>query len=350
MTLDNSKRSYNSDPSVLHGSIVNRNMGVSDAARALIERGWRVVPVAAGDKACRLRNWNKLALAIADVPKHFSEDSNIAVVLGPASAQLVDIDLDCTEALPLADVYLPLTRAEFGRPSKPRSHRLYIAPEAVFEAFADPLLHGKNTLLELRAQGRDGGAHQTLFPPSIADSERRAWHGDVVAPVLINTAVLRRRVAWLAIGCLTMRYLSQTAALNPKPDLPNLLWEADRALGRAAFEWLGHPTPDAPRRYPRPRRVLSAAELDLAELVHAIPNNFGWEQWNALGMAIYAVDSSDHGLTVFDDFSAKSANYDPQTVQERWRNYRRSPPNRTGIGKVVALALNGGWRPKEGAA
>jgi hypothetical protein len=183
-------------------------MSVSDAALSLIERGWRVVPVTAGDKACRLKNWNKLVLAIADVSKHFGQDSNIAVVLGPVSGELVDIDLDCAEALALADVYLPVTRAEFGRPSKPRSHRLYIAPEGVFEVFTDPLLDGRNTLLELRAQGRDGGAHQTLFPPSIADGERRAWHGDVIAPVLINTAVLRRRVAWLAIGCLVMRYLS----------------------------------------------------------------------------------------------------------------------------------------------
>ena len=30
-------------------------------------------------------------------------------------------------------------------------------------------------LLELRGDGREGGAHLTLLPPSIADGERRAW-------------------------------------------------------------------------------------------------------------------------------------------------------------------------------
>ena len=249
----------------------------------------------------------------------------------------------------LADIYLPETRAQFGRPSKPRSHRLYIAPGAVFEAFADPLLDGKNTLVELRAQGRDGGAHQTLFPPSIADSEQRQWHGDMIAPAVLNAPTLRRRVAWLAIGCLVYRYISPSAAQEAKPDLPSLLWEFDHPLGRAAYRWLGEPTPDAPRKYPKPRRELSGAELDLAEIVHAIPNNLSWEEWNAIGMATFSVDSSEHGRTVFDDFSAKSEKYDPYAVQERWRNYHRSPPNKTGSGKLVALALKHGWRPKVAA-
>jgi hypothetical protein len=92
---------------------------------------------------------------------------------------------------------------------------------------------------------------------------------------------------------------------------------------------------------------MSRAELDLAELVHAIPNDLDWHGWNSLGLAIFAVDSSEHGLTVFDDFSARSAKYGPHVIAERWRNYRRSPPNRTGIGKLIALALAAGWRPSE---
>jgi hypothetical protein len=62
-----------------------------------------------------------------------------------------------------------------GRASKPRSHRLFIAPGAVFEAFADPI--SGEMLVELRTDGRDGGAHLSLLPPSITDGERREWHG-----------------------------------------------------------------------------------------------------------------------------------------------------------------------------
>jgi Primase C terminal 2 (PriCT-2)/Bifunctional DNA primase/polymerase, N-terminal len=275
----------------------------------------------------------------------YSGGENIAVILGAASGELVDIDLDCPEALALADLYLSATGAVFGRASKPRSHRLFVAPGAVYESFADPI-SGK-TLIELRGAGRDGGAHATLFPPSIADGERREWHGDTIAPAAIDATALRTAVAWLGIGCLVLRHVSATAARNPGRDLPDLLWEADHALGRRALDWLGLPHPDAPRRYPRPRREMSRAELDLAKLVAEIPNNCGWREWNAIGLAIFAADSSDHGLTVFDDFSAKSPKYDPHSVQERWRNYRRSPPNRTGIGKLIALALAAGWRPPE---
>jgi hypothetical protein len=125
----------------------------------------------------------------------FGGGENIAVILGPASGELVDSDLDCPEALALADLYLPPTRAVFGRGSKPRSHRLFIAPGAVYESFADPLTG--NTLIELRAAGRDGGAHLTLFPPSIADGERREWDGEVIAPAVVDAAVLRTAAAWL---------------------------------------------------------------------------------------------------------------------------------------------------------
>jgi hypothetical protein len=316
-----------------------------NAAADYHRRGCRVVPVPAGQKAATIPGWPDFEATAADLPRLFGRGENIAVILGPASGELVDIDVDCAEALALADLYLPATRAVFGRASKPGSHRLFVAPGAVYESFSDPI-SGK-TLIELRAKGLDGGAHLTLFPPSIANGERREWDSELIAPAVVDAVALRTAVAWLAVGSLVMRYISQHAAQRPGGDLPNLLWEADHALGRPAFGWLGLPALDAPRRHPRPRREMTQADLDLAQLVAAIPNNCNWEAWNAIGMAIFVVDSSDYGLTVFDDFSVKSPNYDSHTVQERWRNYRRSPPNRTGIGKLISLAVAAGWRPLE---
>jgi hypothetical protein len=49
-----------------------------------------------------------------------------------------------------------------------------------------PLDHG----LEMRADGRDGGAHLTLIPPSVVGGERRAWYGDAVEPSEIDAAIL----------------------------------------------------------------------------------------------------------------------------------------------------------------
>jgi hypothetical protein len=215
------------------------------------------------------------------------------------------------------------------------------------------MLEGKNTLIELRADGRDGGAHQTLFPPSVADGERREWHGEVIAPAVVSATVLRTAVAWFAVGCLVARYVGETAARHPRADLPDLLQEADPELGKAARAWLKVPERSARSAQLRPRREMTADEIDLAEMVAAIPNNEDWTGWNAMGLAIYAATGgSDHGAVVFDDWSAKSPRYNPYTTADRWRNFHRSPPSRTGIGKLISLALAAGWRPdrKAGAS
>jgi hypothetical protein len=154
------------------------------------------------------------------------------------------------------------------------------------------------------------------------------------------------RVVWLAIGCLVLRYVSEHAARRPGPDLPRLLWEWDCDLARPAYRWLNLATPDAPQRYPRHRTEQDLRDLDLAEIVAAIPNNCGWIEWNNIGLAIFAAAKDrDDGKIIFDDFSARSAKYNPAAVDERWRNYERSPPSRTGLGKLAKLARDAGWRP-----
>jgi hypothetical protein len=316
-----------------------------DLVLGYARRGWRLVPIPRGQKRPTLTGWPDLRVRPEDVPRLFSHGENVGVILGPTSGDLVDIDLDRTDAVILADLYLPATGAVFGRPAKPRSHRLFVAPGAIFESFADPSTG--DMLLELRTTGRDGGAHLTLLPPSITVGERREWRGDVVAPRQIDAGKLRICATWLAIACLVARYVSHHAAERPGPDLPRLLWEWDHDLGRAAYRWLGQPTPDAPQRHPRPRAQLSRRDLDLAEIVQAIPNDCDWSGWNRIGMAIFAASGgSGEGFVAFDDFSAKSAKYRPHVVEERWRNYRRSPPGRVGVGSLVYLARQCGWTPQ----
>jgi hypothetical protein len=315
--------------------------------QAYKQRGWILTLVPRGEKGSRARGWDKLDPSLAEVECHVSEGGNVGVLLGPRSNELVDVDHDCGEALELGDLYLPVTQAEFGRASRPRSHRLFVALGATYEAFADPV--DGEMLVELRAQGQTGGAHQTLFPPSTADGERREWYGDTIAPAVVDARALRLSVARLAIGCLVARYISLHAAQRPGPDLPSLLWEFDHVLGRAAFKWLGLPDPDAPQRYPRHRNEMSRDDLDLAEVVHAIPNNCSWDEWNSIGLAIYAAShGSGDGRVIFDDFSAKlPSKYQSHAVEERWRNYSRSPPARTGHGKLIKLALAAGWHPRD---
>jgi hypothetical protein len=145
-----------------------------------------------------------------------------------------------------------------------------------------------------------------------------------------------------------MRYVSQHAAERPGPDLPRLLYEAEPMLGRAAYYWLKHFDSDAPKYRPKSQRDLSREEIDLAEVVAAIPNNCDWTEWNRIGMAIYGASAgSDQGGIAFDDFSAKSTKYNPYETSARWQHYHRSPPDRIGLGTLIRLARQAGWQPRQ---
>jgi hypothetical protein len=304
-----------------------------------IGRGYEIVP--AEGKRPLIKGWPNRKFGPADFPP----GTNIAIRVGTRSRDLVDCDLDCEEAIELAPLYLPETGAIFGRKSKPRSHWLYIADGGRFEVFADPV--AGLTMLELRADGRDGGAHITIAPPSITDGERREWEGASIEPAVFDDTALRVCMARLAIGCLAMRYVSEYAARRPGPDLLNILWEFDHELGRPAYRWLGKPAPDAPRFVPKPRCQRTERDIKLSELARVVPNSADWHQWNNVGMAFYAASGgSDEGFIAFDDWSAKSPKYDPHTVEERWRNYRRSPPSRIGIGTLIHMAHQAGWQER----
>jgi hypothetical protein len=100
-------------------------------------------------------------------------DLNVGVLLGAPSGGLIDIDLDCPEALRLAAKFLPATRC-FGRRSKPSSHWLFVCdpcPES--QTFVDA---GRAMLLELRSTGQ-----QTVFPGSVHESgEAIEWANENV--------------------------------------------------------------------------------------------------------------------------------------------------------------------------
>ncbi|MFL5268837.1 MAG: bifunctional DNA primase/polymerase [Stellaceae bacterium] len=317
-----------------------------EAARDYVRRGWRVVPIPTALKRPIADGWPDLIIGFNDLARYFGADQNIGIRLGAASGELVDIDLDCPEAIALADVYLPVTKAKFGRKSKPCSHWLYVAPGAIKETFADPI--DGDMLVELRADGQAGKAHQTIFPPSIADGECREWEGEIIVPRTIEAAPLRRAAAWLATACLVMRHISEHAARHPDRDMPGLLWEADHALGRRAYRWLGSSSPDMPRLRPKPRQDLTANEVDLVDMVAAIPNaNESWDDWVAVGLAIFASSGgSSEGAIAFDGWSAKSSKYDPHYTSEKWHEFFKYPPDSTGVGKLIKMAIASGWRSK----
>jgi Bifunctional DNA primase/polymerase, N-terminal len=138
-------------------------------ARKYLRSGWQVIPVPYGEKAPAIRRWQDLLLGEEDLPERFGAKANIGVLLGEASHGLVDVDLDCEEAIRLAPYFLPETDCIHGRKSKRSSHYWYFVKESLRpEKFND--VDG-SCLLELRFKGQ-----QTIVPPSIHPSgEQLRW-------------------------------------------------------------------------------------------------------------------------------------------------------------------------------
>jgi hypothetical protein len=96
-------------------------------ARGYTEREWTPVLVPYREKGPTDQGWQKRKITKDNVGEYFDgEPVNIGVKLGRESGGLCDVDLDCPEAIALAEYLLPETDAVFGRQSKPGSHRLYI--------------------------------------------------------------------------------------------------------------------------------------------------------------------------------------------------------------------------------
>ena len=93
----------------------------------------------------------------------------------------------------------------------------------------------------------------------------------------------------------------------------------------------------------------TAEVLDIAAALRVIPNAGApdWESWNNSGLAIYAAtEGSEAGRDLWVDWSAKNPADDPDVTLARWNHYATSPPNRTGAGRLFAMAVaaSPGWR------
>ena len=177
------------------------------------ERGWFAVPLRPRSKSPARRDWTSLRLS----PEVFPQGCNIGLILGEPSGWLVDVDLDCKEAIELADQYLPPTPAITGRPSSPKSHRWYVAAGATTEKHTD---HEGSMVVELRSTGT-----QTVVGPSIhPDGEPYDVLDDepavVPAPMLaacvkaLADAVIVRRGGIVATNSQTLPQGPPTVATN----------------------------------------------------------------------------------------------------------------------------------------
>lgn len=172
-----------------------------NAAFAYTTRGFRVVPVPPRKKGPVHDGWQNLRLGFDDLPQYFNGTfgaGNLGVLLGEPSGDLVDVDLDCPEAIELVDEFLPPTHVVTGRASAPGSHRWYLAPGVKTKKHRDPVTN--KMIVELRSTGA-----QTLVGPSVHPSGEEYDHLDGVPPT-VDGADLAARVAALAEAVVRRRH------------------------------------------------------------------------------------------------------------------------------------------------
>jgi hypothetical protein len=171
-------------------------------ARALLDRGFAVIPVPFKQKRPHLPAWQTLRIARDALPRYFNvTPSNVGVLLGEPSHWLVDVDLDHPRAVALADKFLPATGMTWGRASKPRSHRIYRLTRP-----ADTVRRNSHDgmLVELRSTGC-----QTIAPGSTNPSGEPVEWVDDGEPVSIAPDELIEAIEALARAVL--------AELGPPP-------------------------------------------------------------------------------------------------------------------------------------
>jgi hypothetical protein len=96
-----------------------------------------------------------------------------------------------------------------------------------------------------------------------------------------------------------------------------------------------------PARAPRESNGEPQADLALLTLAMAmVPNpDCDWENWNKVGMALYAATcGSAEGFRLFDAWSQRSSKYNTAVTRAKWQALHGCPPNEIGAGTVFFLA------------
>jgi hypothetical protein len=79
------------------------------------ERAYGVIPLYPRSKRPTTEGWQSRDFTRED----FNDSTNVGLKSGKPSNGLVDVDLDCAEAIAMADAFLPYTGMRHGRMSQP---------------------------------------------------------------------------------------------------------------------------------------------------------------------------------------------------------------------------------------
>ena len=195
------------------------NAAVVEAALDAYRRGLTPLPIPRHSKGPTMAGWNKLRWPDPTTDTGEGEDAvraafeeytaggstNLGVLLGEASGDLIDVDLDHPTASRLKSYLLPYTAAVHGRETSRKSHYWYRAKPGTLPAtrrlrIPDKSGRGSGVSVEIRGNGA-----QTIVPPSIHPAtaetyewEGKPWGGDE-GPALVDGTELLAQVILLGL-------------------------------------------------------------------------------------------------------------------------------------------------------
>jgi Bifunctional DNA primase/polymerase, N-terminal len=163
-----------------------------EAARVYLAAGFAPIPVPWRAKGPVLEGWQSLRLTDSDLPGHFNgRPGNIGLLVGEASGNYVDVDLDAAEAIAAAPFFLPPTRMVHGRLGSRQSHWGYRVPMLpASEQFRDVGPRG-GVLIELWTGARAGTSGK--LRPSARPEEMRLV---LVEALRVQALVAIRQERW----------------------------------------------------------------------------------------------------------------------------------------------------------
>lgn len=169
------------------------------AALSWLELGILTVPLFPRKKKPKAgKGWQNLRLEEETVDQFFVRGDNIGGLWGEPSGWIVDVDLDCKEAIAAADTLLVPTFI-YGRRTSPGSHYLYRCEGIA--TFKRQRFKG-SMLLECRSTGS-----QSVLPPSIhPDGDRYEINNDVPFKTLSRRELERRCNLVAAASMLAQQY------------------------------------------------------------------------------------------------------------------------------------------------
>lgn len=195
------------------------NAAVVEAALDAYRRGLTPLPIPRHSKAPTMAGWTKLRWPDPTTDTGEGEDqvrsafeeytaggsTNLGVLLGEASGDLIDVDLDHPAAARLKSYLLPYTAAVHGRETSRKSHYWYRAKPGTLPAtrrlrIPDKSGRGSGVSVEIRGNGS-----QTIVPPSIhpATAETYEWEGEPwggdEGPALVDGTELLAQVTLLGL-------------------------------------------------------------------------------------------------------------------------------------------------------